>query len=89
MSLYRRRLCAIVAGGGLAALLCAPVLLAVPASAQTAPSATELASYTGLHRAAARGDAAEIRALLAKGGDPNAERPVRANAAARRGLRLA
>ncbi|MBM3356119.1 MAG: ankyrin repeat domain-containing protein [Betaproteobacteria bacterium] len=34
---------------------------------QVPPSAAELATYAGLHAAAARGDAAEIRALLAKG----------------------
>ena len=35
--------------------------------AQTAPSQEELAAYRGLHAAAARGDAAEIRRLLAAG----------------------
>lgn len=37
------------------------------ASAQVAPSATEVAAYTGLHAAAHRGDAARLRALLAAG----------------------
>ena len=39
------------------------------ALAQTAPSAAELAAYRGLHIAAARGDAAEIRRLLSAGSD--------------------
>jgi uncharacterized protein len=53
------------------ALSCA--LLWVPPSthAQTPPSTTEIAAYTGLHRAAALGDAAEVETLLAKGADPH------------------
>jgi hypothetical protein len=39
--------------------------------AQVAPSATERAAYTGLLAAAARGDAAEIRALAARGQRPD------------------
>jgi len=42
------------------------------ARAQTAPSAAELSAYRGLHAAAARGDAAEIRRLLAAGAVPGA-----------------
>ena len=44
-------------------LLCV-LALSIPASAQVAPSASELASYTGLHAAAAKGDAAEIERLV-------------------------
>jgi hypothetical protein len=39
--------------------------------AQVAPSAAEKSGYTGLFAAAARGDAAEIRALIGKGENPN------------------
>ena len=42
------------------------------ASAQVAPGATEIAAYTGLFVAAARGDAAEISRLAASGADVNA-----------------
>ena len=42
------------------------------AFAQVAPSATEIAAYTGLFAAAARGDAAEISRLAASGADVNA-----------------
>ncbi len=52
-----------------ALLACA---LAGTASAQVAPSATEIAAYTGLFAAAARGDAAEISRLAASGADVNA-----------------
>jgi ankyrin repeat protein len=37
------------------------------AAAQTAPSAAELAAYTGLHAAAARGDVAAIQAQISRG----------------------
>lgn len=50
-----------------AMLLFAVLLLAMPASAQTPPSAAERAAYAGLHRAAAEGDVAGIRAALAQG----------------------
>ncbi|HSF07622.1 MAG TPA: ankyrin repeat domain-containing protein [Methylomirabilota bacterium] len=40
--------------------------------AQIPPGATERQRYTGLHAAAARGDAGEIRGLLAQGADANA-----------------
>ncbi|HJQ60481.1 MAG TPA: ankyrin repeat domain-containing protein, partial [Vineibacter sp.] len=43
---------------------------APPAVAQTPPGPAEIAAYTGLHAAAARDDAAEIRRLLAAGADP-------------------
>ena len=42
------------------------------AVAQTPPSAEDVKGYTGLHRAAVRGDAIAIRRLLAEGADPNA-----------------
>jgi hypothetical protein len=41
--------------------------LTVPASAQIAPSATEIAAYRGLHAAAAKGEAAEIERLVKTG----------------------
>jgi ankyrin repeat protein len=46
-------------------------LLALPAAAQTPPSAAEYAAYTGLHAAAARGSVTEIRRLLAAQANPN------------------
>jgi uncharacterized protein len=52
----------------MALLACA---FAGTASAQVAPSATEIAAYTGLFAAAARGDAAEISRLAASGADVN------------------
>ena len=51
------------------------VLLAcafAPAAAQTPPSPSEIAMYTGLHAAAERGDVAEIVRLVAARADPNA-----------------
>ena len=45
---------------------------AARAHAQTPPSATEIAAYTGLHAAAAKGDAAEIDAPRRAGVDVNA-----------------
>lgn len=42
------------------------------AQAQTAPSTSEIAAYTGLHKAAQTGDADEIRRLAAAGMDVNA-----------------
>jgi ankyrin repeat protein len=41
--------------------------LALPASAQIAPSAAELAAYRGLHAAAAKGDASDIERLVREG----------------------
>jgi ankyrin repeat protein len=53
-------------------LILAFILLAAPAAAQTAPSPAEIATYTGLHRAAQEGDAGAIRRLIAEGADVNA-----------------
>jgi ankyrin repeat protein len=39
---------------------------------QVPPTASEMAAYTGLHAAAARGDAVEIRRLIGQGADPAA-----------------
>ena len=53
----------------------ASVFLATTAAdvtAQTAPSATEIAAYDGLHRAAQAGDLAEIARLVAGGADIDA-----------------
>lgn len=54
-------------------LACAALLLQ-PSSifAQTPPTASQLAAYTGLHAAAARGDVAEIRTLAAARADLDA-----------------
>ncbi|MEW9921083.1 ankyrin repeat domain-containing protein [Marimonas sp. MJW-29] len=49
-----------------------PVLMAGWASAQTPPSAAEIARYEGLHQAAHRGDVAEIGRLVSEGTDLNA-----------------
>ncbi len=48
-----------------------PLVAASLALAQMPPSLEEVQRYTGLHRAAARGEAAEIARLLAQGADPN------------------
>jgi hypothetical protein len=56
------------AGGSAGALALSVFLVVAPARAQVAPSAPEIAAYTGLHAAAARGDAAQIRTLIAGGG---------------------
>lgn len=48
----------------------------LPASAQVAPSATEVAAYTGLHAAAHRGDTARLKALLAAGAPVDARDPA-------------
>jgi ankyrin repeat protein len=45
---------------------------ALPAAAQVAPSAAEVAAYTGLHAAAHRGDVAGLKALLAVGAPADA-----------------
>lgn len=50
-------------------LILALTLLAAPVAAQTPPSAAEVAAYTGLHRAAAQGDAGAIARLAAAGAD--------------------
>ena len=46
--------------------------LALPASAQTPPTAAQTAAYTGLHAAAQRGDMALLHKKLAAGADINA-----------------
>jgi hypothetical protein len=46
--------------------------LANAAAAQTAPSASDIASYTGLHLAAHEGQVVEINRLIADGADLNA-----------------
>jgi uncharacterized protein len=48
------------------------LLLAALTLAQIPPGAVDVENYTGLHRAALRGDAAEVARLLALGADPNA-----------------
>ena len=55
-----------------ALVLLALCLAAPPGLAQTPPSPSELQAYTGLHAAAAKGDAAAIRTLIAGGADANA-----------------
>jgi ankyrin repeat protein len=54
-----------------AAAIVSGALVAAAATAQVPPTPGELARYTGLHAAAARGDAAEIARLVAGGADPN------------------
>ncbi|MEI9805889.1 MAG: ankyrin repeat domain-containing protein [Pseudolabrys sp.] len=44
------------------------LLLTIPASAQIAPNAADLAAYSGLHAAAAQGDTAAIERLAKAGG---------------------
>ena len=54
-------------------LALAALLLASPAAqAQIAPSPTEIAAYTGLHKAAAEGDIEAALKLIASGADLNA-----------------
>jgi uncharacterized protein len=48
-------------------ILCITAGLAIPTYAQVPPSSAEAQLYTGLLAAAARGDATEIKALIAKG----------------------
>ncbi|MGE3872262.1 MAG: ankyrin repeat domain-containing protein [Parvibaculaceae bacterium] len=48
-------------------LICALLVAATAAYAQTAPSSSEIAAYQGLHRAAHSGNAGEIRRLAAIG----------------------
>jgi len=60
-----RSLCGVLATG-------LAVGIAVPEGlAQVAPDAAELAAYTGLHRAAAQGDAAEAARLIGAGSNVN------------------
>ena len=49
--------------------------LAIPVAAQVAPSATELARYTGLHAAAHKGDLVQLKKLLTSKADLNARDP--------------
>jgi ankyrin repeat protein len=58
--------------GALAVGLGVALLGPTSATAQTAPTETERAAYAGLHRAAALGDATQIRSQLAQGADPKA-----------------
>lgn len=51
--------------------LLALVLACTEAAAQVPPTASELAACTGLHAAAARGEAGEIARLVKGGADPN------------------
>lgn len=51
----------------LALFILAFTLFAAPSRAQIAPSEAEVAAYTGLHAAAAKGDAAEIERLVKAG----------------------
>jgi ankyrin repeat protein len=67
-SLSRWRLASVAAAFAVGSALLAPT----SASAQTPPTETERAAYTGLHRAAALGDAVQIRRLLADGADAKA-----------------
>jgi ankyrin repeat protein len=53
-------------------LIASLLALPVDALAQTPPSSSERKVYAGLHEAATRGNAADIRALIAKQLDPNA-----------------
>jgi ankyrin repeat protein len=46
------------------------LLVTLSASAQTPPTDAEIAAYTGLHAAAARGDVTGIRSLLRQRADP-------------------
>jgi ankyrin repeat protein len=55
--------------GAAAALM---LLVAAPVAAQTAPSTAEVAAYSGLHRAAQRGDVEALRRLLQAGAAPDA-----------------
>ena len=52
---------------GRALLFLVLIGVAGPATAQIAPSAAEIATYSGLHAAAAKGDTAEIEKLVKTG----------------------
>ena len=71
MSLFSRRSLSCLAAAALAATFCMSIGAASPAAAQVAPSTAERAAYTGLHRAAALGDVAQIGKLLKAGANPN------------------
>ena len=53
-------------------LVAALAFVVTSASAQVAPSAAERAAYQGLHAAAARGDAQQIKSLVARGAKADA-----------------
>lgn len=55
---------------GLQSLVVSLGLACATVQAQTAPDASEIARYTGLHAAAQRGDAAAIHKLAARSGGP-------------------
>lgn len=61
-------------GWPMAALLAVAVLVG-PAQAQVAPSAAEVARYTGLHAAAQKGDLMQLKKLLASSASVNARDP--------------
>jgi uncharacterized protein len=57
----------------LTTFLAATLLAAIPSTqAQVPPSASELAAYDGLHKAAAAGDLAALQSAIANGADLNA-----------------
>ncbi|MGL5363696.1 MAG: ankyrin repeat domain-containing protein [Bosea sp. (in: a-proteobacteria)] len=47
------------------------LVIGEPSAAQTPPSTSDVAAYQGLHLAAHRGDAAEIKRLITAGSNPN------------------
>lgn len=57
------------------ALALATLIATAPATAQVAPTAGEVARYSGLHAAAHRGDVAAIEQLVAKKANVNARDP--------------
>jgi uncharacterized protein len=57
------------------ALAATVALAALPVAAQTPPSPTEAARYTGLHAAAQRGDSAALQQALSAKADVNARDP--------------
>lgn len=61
---------------GLVGLILTAAFSPRPAEAQTAPSAAQIAQYSGLHRAAHQGTAADITRLAAAGADVNARDPA-------------
>lgn len=63
-----------LAAAGLA-IACGWSVVAPSALAQVAPSAAEIARYTGVHAAAHRGDAAQLTRLIAAKADLNARDP--------------
>ena len=59
-----------VLGAGLAFLIASGFVM--PVEAQVPPSASEIAAYQGLHKAAAEGDVNAVAAALAQGAKPDA-----------------